>query len=119
MGNTKSEWGNNFRRIYRHQTTFNKDEILNTSPHYTDKRFDRPQTVFGQKCEGLKYDYSDRLWQWDQDKSEAAGQTANASGAIPKSCRWYEEYLSAYFSRPIEIKHILVVLNHSNRCPYI
>jgi hypothetical protein len=99
------------------QSTFNKDEILNTSPHYTDGRFHQPQTVFGQECEGLGYDYSDRLWQWDHDKSEAAAKTANASGAIPKSCRWYEEYLSAYFSRPIEIKHIVAGVNRSGH-PY-
>ncbi len=105
------------RPMLKYETTFGKNKVLHTSPHYTDKRFDQPQTIFGQECEGLAYDYSDRLWQWDYDKSEAAAKAANES-ATPKTCRWYEAYLSAYFSRPIEIKHIIAGVNRSNGFPY-
>jgi hypothetical protein len=64
------------------------------------------------------YDYSDRLWQWDFDKSKAAIQAANESDAISKTARWYEVYLSSYFGQPVEIKHIIAGVNHSNGCPY-
>lgn len=56
-------------------TTHNKEKALKTSPHYSDKRFEQEQTVFGKpsrlRCghEHLHYNYSDRLWQWDYDKA--------------------------------------------------
>lgn len=105
------------RLMLKHETAFDKNKVL-PSPHYTDKRFDQPQTIFGEECEGLGYVYSDRLWQSDYDKSEAAARGVNESGITLKTCRWYEAYLSAYFSRPIEIKHIIAGVNRSNGCPY-
>ena len=114
----------NYWQNYRFPSTLNKDEPLHTSPHYTDDRFKNEQTVFGEQPksryghDGLHYDYSDRLWQWDYSKAEKSIEIANASGATPKSCRWYEAYLSAYFDRPIEIKHIVAGVNRSNGYPY-
>ncbi len=110
---TKDPWEN-----YRYPATFDKDKPLETMPHYTDNRFRKEQTVFGKECEGIGYDYSDRLWQWDYKKAEEAVEKANKSGAISKSCRWYEAYLSAYFGKPIEIKHIIAGVNRSNGYPY-
>ncbi len=98
--------------------TDEKDVPLHTSPHYTDTRFKTAQTVFGGKCKGIGYDYSDRLWQWDYDKADRATKIANESSAQSKSCHWYEAYLSAYFGRRIEIKHILAGYNISNGQPY-
>lgn len=108
----------NYRSEYRFPTTFDKNKPLQTTPHYTDSRFKEEQTIFGEKCEGIGYDYSDRLWQWDYNKAKQASIQANASEATPKSCRWYEAYLSAYFDKPIEIKHIVAGVNRSNGYPY-
>jgi hypothetical protein len=95
-----------------------KDVPLYTMPHYTDKRFDKPQTVFGKEEDGLHYDYSDRLWQWDYDKAKLAAAKAENSGAVNKSAAWYEAYLSAYFEKPVELKHVLAGVNLSNGYTY-
>ena len=106
------------------QTTYDKDMPLNTNPHYTDRRFNTAQTVFGKPSKSdrghkdLSYDYSDRLWQWDYDKAKRAAEIANETDATPKSARWYEAYLSAYFDKPIEIVHILAGVNVSNGYAY-
>ena len=90
------------------QTTFDKDEVLhNTDPHYTDERFGHAQVIFGRDAKGLEYVYSDRLYEWDYHKAERAVQVANASEAKPRTCRWYEIYLSAYFEKPIKIGCII------------
>ena len=107
-----------FERRYVYPTTFDKDAILETMPHYTDNRFKKEQTVFGREEKGLGYDYSDRIWQWDYKKAEQSVDAANGSGATPRTCRWYEAYLSFYFDRPIEIRHIIAGVNRSSGYPY-
>lgn len=92
-------------------STNDPDKILNTTPHYTDERFRHAQTVYGREEERLAYDYSDRLWQWDSEKAEQAAKTANASGAKLKTARWYQTYLSAYFDKAVEVRHILAGWN--------
>ena len=105
-------------------TTFDKAKPLKTSPHYSDKRFEQEQTVFGKPSRSryghkhLSYDYSDRLWQWDYDKAEQSAKCANEGGATLNSCRWYEAYLSAYFGRAITIEQIVAGVNRSNGFPY-
>lgn len=106
------------------RTTHDKTTPLHTNPHYTDDRFNREQTVFGKPSKSpyghghLEYNYSDRLWQWDYDKSKRSSEIASASSAPLKSCLWYEAYLSAYFSRPVTIEHIIAGVNHSNGFAY-
>lgn len=105
-------------------TTLNKNARLNTSPHYTDERFDKEQTVYGQLAESphghkhLEYVYSDRLWQWDYGKAKLSLEVANESEENPTSCKWYEVYLSAYLDKEIEIDHILAGVNRSSGYPY-
>ena len=122
MRKTKDDWllyqFGNTPRSYVYPTTFDKDKPLETFPHYTDNRFEEEQTVFGRKEEGLGYNYSDRLWEWDYNKSKQAYATADESGLVKNSCRYFEAYLSAYFGRPIEIGHIVAGVNHSNGHPY-
>lgn len=110
--------------INMYLTTFDKNRPLKTEPHYTDELFEKEQTVFGKPAKSsyghkhLSYDYSDRLWQWDYDKTQQSVDIANQSGATFKSCRWYEAYLSAYFDRPIVIEHIIAGVNRSNGYSY-
>lgn len=116
--------GENQQRSFFYPTTHNKDEPLCTTPHYTDRRFDKEQTVFGAPAktryghEHLHYNYSDRLWQWDSDKAEQTSKIARESNAPARSCRWYEAYLSVYFDKPIEIEHIIAGVNSGNGYPY-
>lgn len=91
---------------------------LETNPHYTDDRFSEPQTVFGAEVKGLSYDYSDRLWQWDSKKAEAATEIAKQSGHVIRSANWYQVYLSAYFGYEVELVHVVAGVNRSNGYPY-
>ncbi len=93
--------------------------ILHDQPHYSDRTFDKEQTIFGRKEKGLSYDYDDRLWQWDWDKSKEARATAESSGANLHTAQFYQEYLSAYFGKKIILKHIIAGINKSNGYPYL
>lgn len=95
-----------------------KNVPLNTRPHYTDTRFQMARTVFGSECADIGYEYSDRLWHRDYDKAQIASEVAGKSGKVPRSCAWYEVYLSAYFDKPVEIKHIMAGVNVSDGYPY-
>lgn len=87
--------------------TDDPDARLNTNPHYTDERFRHAQTIYGRQVEGLHYDYSDRLWQWDYAKAEEAVKAANASGAPSGSARWLSAYLTAFHGKPAEVLHVM------------
>lgn len=95
-----------------------RDVALLMSPHYTDARFQTEQTVFGKESDGLSYDYSDRLAQWDWDKSQAAWDAAKQSGALLRSAAFYDVYLSEYFGKPTTVEHIISGVNRSNGYPY-
>lgn len=100
------------------------------SPHYTDNRFNKEQTVFlapgyhtvsSFGCDVVKeasYEYSDRLWQWDYETSEKAWK--EASEKFPKnSAALFEEYLRRYYKNPdLELVHIIAGVNRGNGYPY-
>ena len=97
----------------------NKTYPLRDCPHYSDPEAVKDHTIFGAETGGIGYDYSDRLWQGDYDKADAAGKIAQASGKPAHSCLYYEAYLSAYFGKDIEICHIVAGCNRSSGCPYL
>ena len=100
------------------KTTLNKNEVLESTPHYSDSRFKDEQTVFGKPDKILSYEYSDRLIERDYDKSKQASTSAHNSGAEYKTAQWYENYLSAYFGKPVEIRHIAAGVNRSDGWDY-
>lgn len=102
-------------------STSDKNAPLHDSPHYSDERFSRGQTytIFGAKAKDLMYTYSDRFDQWDYKKSDEARESASASGAGPRTCRWYEAYLTAYRGKPTAIVHIIAGVNVSSGYPYL
>ena len=89
-------------------------------PHYTDERFrgGREHTLYGASKPGLAYEYSDRLWQWDYDKAQAASATATERGFANGSPAWYEDYLSTYHGKPVELLHIIGGVNASSGYEY-
>ncbi len=103
---------------YVHPSTSDRDKQLKLNPHYTEKLFNKPQTVFGKEEKGLEYVYSDRLWQWDYAKAQSAGEIANTSGTTRHSANWVQKYLEAYYDRPVYVGHILSGVNVSNGYPY-
>ena len=125
MGNDLDTWGYKTRHATGYPTTFDKNKPLKTQPNYADTKFKKPQTIFGDKPKSdfghsyLHYDYSDRLWQWDYDKAEFSTDVANKSNATPKTCLWFEAYLSSYFEKTVKIEHIIAGVNHSNGFSYL
>lgn len=105
-------------------TTPDKQAPLKLHPHYSDERFKKERTVFGPEPknsyghEGLTYNYSDRLVQWDSSKHAAAWSKAQESRAPRDSASFLEVYLTAYYSKPIEVVHVVAGVNHSNGYPY-
>jgi len=106
-------------------TTYDQKQPLETSPHYSDPRFKKEQTVFGKPANDsrghphLHYDYSDRLWEWNPEKAELARETANKKSVPAQSCLYYQTYLSAYYGKLLIIEHIIAGVNRSNGYPYI
>lgn len=97
----------------RESTAVNLDIALETTPHYTNPRFQEERTVYGAAEHGLFYNYSDRL-EDNRDKHNQAKEAANKSGATLKSARWYQAYLSVYYGYEVDLKHIVVGINKSN-----
>lgn len=91
---------------------------INTSPHYTDERFRHAQTVFGRQEDGLHYDYSDRLYEWNYKKAKRASEDASKTKARPGSANWHEAWLSSYHGKPVALKHVMAGWNWSNGYPY-
>ena len=118
MNDFFNEYRQSRPRRYVYPTVTDPNVRLETMPHYTDERFNKEQTVYGKAEQGLAYDYSDRLWQWNWDKANEASEVAKASGVTDRSARYYEVYLSHYFGKPVEIKHIIAGVNKSNGYPY-
>lgn len=117
---------------FKQKGTTRMDAVLESEPHYTDRRFREEQTVFcaepdrlHNNCrldtlivEGCHYDYSDRLCEWDREKHKEAIGVANNSGYTRRTVNWYQAYLRHYYGKPIDLIHIVAGLNHSNGWPY-
>jgi hypothetical protein len=99
-------------------TTFNMNASLHDNPHYTEKIFDDYQTIFGKKEDGLNYDYSDRIWQWNYDKAEKSSKKA-AERFSYHTANYYQEYLSLFFGKSIQLKHIYAGVNVSSGYSYL
>jgi hypothetical protein len=69
------------------------------------------RTIYGQKEDGLFYDYDDRLWQWD---SKAHDKAVKENTQELHTSEWYEEYLTLYYGKKIELRHILIGVNVSS-----
>lgn len=109
-----------------------KDAHIEDRPHYADQRFDMPRTVylalgrrltkgtFGTEVvKGAHYNYDDRLWQADYDKSRKAWEEAEKSGLKLHTPAIHEAYLAAYFGKPVELLHIVAGVNRGNGYPYL
>ena len=95
------------------------ETISSWNPHPSyDHRFKDPQTIWGAEEDGLRYDYSDRLQQYDYDKERAAAKKATEEGHEPRTAAWVEVYLSEIYGEPVKIRHIASGFNVSNGYSY-
>jgi len=104
---------------------------INITPHYTDRRFKDPQTIYcatpdelvddgagNYVINGCHYDYSDRLYQWDNDKATAANDAAIASGHKRRTAEWCQSFIDHYYDKKVKLVHIIAGVNHSDGYPY-
>ncbi len=99
-------------------STSDRNAQLYVNPYYTDSRFREPQTIFGEREDGLSYEYDDRIQQWDYQKHKDSWEVAKQDNAV-RTANFYSAYLSAYHDRKIEVVHILAGVNLSNGYPYL
>jgi hypothetical protein len=86
--------------------TTSPDETL-AYPHYTDRRWDRPQLIYGKECKTDECNYSDRLWEWDYETAYGASEACRLKGITPRTAWWVEAWLSEYHQKPVTLKYIL------------
>lgn len=102
------------------------------NPHYSDERFRKSHTVFlapgyrtveqygTEMVEGISYDYSDRLQQWNTDKDYRAAWKAAADKGLEKdSAAYLQEFLRELFHDPeLKLVHLISGVNAGNGYPY-
>ena len=117
----------NLGDLYAERIPSNPLEPINIRPHYSDHRFDQPQTTYlasGMRDEGshaikgLSYDYDDRLRQWSYTKFEASFAAADRSGEPRESANWFSALMTHYKGEPVEVLHVLAGVNASSGYPY-
>lgn len=100
--------------------TTDRNSPLNLSPHYSDPIWKEAQTLFGREDRSIRdYVYSDRLWQWDYEKTEQAFKVANEQkDVVRSSARWIEVALSHFLGQPVEVLHVMAGVNLTSGYPY-
>ena len=100
--------------------TFNLDAILDTYTNWNSSQADRERTIFGRKEEGLFYNYSDRLDEWDYEKGKRAREYAAELGADHRTGRYMTAMLSYFHDGAVvELRHVIAGCNRSNGYPYL
>ena len=97
-----------------------RDVPLKLSPHYRHDMpmFEQEQVVFGKREDGLYWEYSDRLWEWDRKKAEDSWKIASEAGHVKGSANAIQAYLSAYFGKPVDLVCVISGVNRGNGYPY-
>lgn len=86
-------------------------------PHYSNPYFETARLIYGEEKKVEEEAYSDRLAEWDWDKSNKAHDKAMEKKRRNTAGFW-QEYLSIYYGRPVELVYILGGFNLANGFPY-
>lgn len=92
--------------------------IINDFLHYSQVppgQGSGERDVFGAPMDGMEYVYSDRLMEWDLQKYN---KSVDAVTAEDHTSEWYEEFLSLYFEKPVELVHMRIGVNVSSGYQY-
>lgn len=87
-------------------------------PHYTDRRWQTAQLIWGRECKVTMCNYSDRLWQWDYTAAQQASKTCRDAGLRPDTARWTEAWLTRYHGRPVVLRYIMAGCNAATGYAY-
>lgn len=125
--------------VYLHKGTKSLDVTINTFPHYSDRKYRKEQTEFCSEpdklierhgtlvVDGLHYDYSDRLCEWDRKKFNAAYDHADSVFNTTRkdwekraTARYIQEFLRFYYGdKDLELVHVIAGINKGNGYPYL
>ena len=92
--------------------------------HYSNPFYSRgnDHLVFGAETYDTKgrgnWEYSDRLYEWDWRKSQAAYAAAKQEGHPESSADFYQAYLAAYYDKLVYLFGVRAGVNVSNGYPY-
>lgn len=123
----------------KHPGAKSLDTPLNTAPHYTDKRYQYGLTEFClypeelvdygkyNLIEGLKYEYSDRLYEQNREKVRLAIEHTNLTLKVSpndwqtkSTARYHQEILRFLFDDPnLQLIHLIAGYNWDNGYPYL
>lgn len=87
-------------------------------PTYTDPIWNKPQLIYGQECKTDNVDYSDRMHQYDPDKSNQADESCKAIKLKPRTSKHIKAWLGFYHNRPVVLRYVYGVVNPSNGSAY-
>ena len=96
-------------------TVFSLDQSL-AYPHYSDRQWDEPNTIFGKDTTNLTYNYSDRLIQFNYENHKKGEEKAKS--ITGNTARYWLEYLKGYHGKDIDLQWIGAGRNRSNGYPY-
>jgi hypothetical protein len=99
-----------------------KTDVINDFLHYRSvpAGTSGERTIYGDKEDDLFYAYDDRLYQWDYEKAKSSREEVLRDKKIkPHTCAFYEKWLSLYYSKPIDLRHILIGVNVSSGFQYM
>ena len=65
-----------------------------------------------------EWEYSDRMWERDYSKTNAAYATARQAGHPEGSADFYQAFLSAYYTTPIHLFGVRAGVNVASGHPY-
>lgn len=87
--------------------------------HHSNPRWNKLQTIWGEAEEGIQYEYSDRLYQWDREKADKASKEAVEKAGEAFSAKRIQTYLSLYFGRKVELVQVQGGVNTSGYTYYL
>jgi hypothetical protein len=94
---------------YRYFYHTNSKDAQLAHSHYSDPAYDGDGAViFGAKRPGLRYEYADRLAQWDREKNDAAWDAAVAEFGKTNTARHIEAFLRHYFDSP-DLRLVVII----------
>lgn len=118
-----NHYGNDYKkpRLIREkpQPIRNVNQELDTYTNWNSPAAARERTIFGEEEKDLFYNYSDRLWESDWNKTTFAYSEAKRF-APEKTAKYFEAMLSLFHDGvKIELRHIIAGCNRSNGYSYL
>lgn len=86
--------------------------------HYSDKRFEKPQSVYSDGKKGKHTIYSGRFYASNVSAFERGIEKANSSEFQVGSAAWYELFLCGYYQKNVILHKVLIGFNVSTLYEY-